>query len=275
MLLIDRVETVGAKQARGRNHVARLVIDPYHVTANSPFLLMAEDWFAKPGGFPTHPHRGMETVTYVVAGELHHADHTGAHGVLKAGDVQFMTAGRGVLHSELPGEEGVHTLQLWLNLPSALKRVQPRYAYVRCSDAPTVEAPGVLARVYAGKLGDETVPFGSTWPITFIHLTLEAGASYDLPIPGGDRCFAWLMEGAAQLGAARQVVARGNVAWASQSQPTSQAESLPIVADTQTELLICSSAPIDEPVAIGGPFVMNSDSEIAEAFADLEAGRFV
>ena len=275
MLLIDRVETVSARQVRGQNHAARLVIDPRNLSANSPFLLMAEDWFAIPGGFPTHPHRGMETITYVVAGELHHADHTGAHGVLKAGDVQFMTAGRGVLHSELPGDEGVHTLQLWLNLPSALKKVPARYACVRRSDAPTVVAPGVIARVYAGKLGDTAVPFGTTWPMTFIHLTLEAGASYNVPVPGGDRCFLYLMEGAAQLGAARHEIARGNVAWTAQSQPTSQAQLLPIVADTKTGLLICSSAPIDEPVAIGGPFVMNTDSEIAEAFVDLDAGRFI
>ena len=104
-----------------------MVIPPEDVAEHSPFLLMAEDWFAPPAGFPTHPHRGIETVTFVLAGELVHADHTGGTGRLGAGDVQFMTAGGGVMHSEMPGPGGVQSLQLWLNLPARLKRVAARY----------------------------------------------------------------------------------------------------------------------------------------------------
>ena len=106
-LSIRSVQAVGPPETRGPNHRARLVIPPERAAEHNPFLLMAEDWFAPPAGFPTHPHRGIETVTFVIAGELTHADHTGGTGRLRAGDVQFMTAGGGVMHSEMPGPEGV------------------------------------------------------------------------------------------------------------------------------------------------------------------------
>src|SRR5271157_5709097 len=135
-LTIKSVEAAGPPEARGPQHRARLVISPENVAEHSPFLLMAEDWFAPPAGFPTHPHRGIETVTFVVAGELTHQDHTGGAGRLSAGDAQFMTAGGGVMHSEMPGPGGVQTLQLWLNLPARLKRVKARYQNVLGPDAP-------------------------------------------------------------------------------------------------------------------------------------------
>ncbi len=141
-LAIRAVERSDVPQERGLNHRARLVVLPDNVAEHSPFLLMAEDWFAPPAGFPTHPHRGMETVTFVLAGELLHRDHTGGEGRLVAGDAQFMTAGGGVLHSEMPGPEGVRTLQLWLNLPARLKRTPAHYRDVRRVDASFVQGPG-------------------------------------------------------------------------------------------------------------------------------------
>src|SRR6516164_10061522 len=133
-LSIWSIESAGPPEARGPGHRARMAISPVRIPEHSPFILMAEDWFAPPAGFPTHPHRGIETVTFVLAGELLHEDHTGGKGRLGAGDAQFMTAGGGVMHSEMPGPNGVQTLQLWLNLPARLKMTPARYADLRRAD---------------------------------------------------------------------------------------------------------------------------------------------
>src|SRR5271157_4380550 len=194
-LTIKSVEPASPPQLKAHKHSARLVIGPDNVAEHSPFLLMAEDWFAPPAGFPTHPHRGIETVTFVLAGELLHKDHTGGEGRLMTGDAQFMTAGGGVLHSEMPGPQGVQSLQLWLNLPARLKRTPARYRDVRRSDAASVEARGAKARVYAGRLGDVVMPFASIWPMTLIDVTVDRDAALDVPVSGGERAFAYVVEG--------------------------------------------------------------------------------
>ena len=249
------------------------MIAPDRAPEHSPFLLMAEDWFAPPAGFPTHPHRGIETVTFVLAGDLLHRDHTGGAGSSSAGDAQFMTAGGGVMHSEMPGERGVQSLQLWLNLPARLKRARARYANVLRSEAPVFRRPGVEARVYAGRFDEAAVPHGSTWPLTMIDLSLEAGASVDLPVPPGERVFAYALKGEASLGADRRAVAEGDVAWGALSPGDDAQDLLPVQARSGARLLVCASPVIDEPIAMGGPFVMNTQEEIVEAFADLRAGR--
>jgi redox-sensitive bicupin YhaK (pirin superfamily) len=274
-LSIRSVDAASRRETRGPGHNARLVILPFHIDEHSPFLLMAEDWFAPPGGFPTHPHRGIETVTFVLAGELIHADHTGGTGHLSAGDVQFMTAGGGVMHSEMPGPDGVQTLQLWLNLPARLKRVKARYQNVMRADAPTYGREGVEARLYAGKLGDLSAPFASTWPMTLIDLKLEPGAAFDAPIPAGERAFAVVLDGQAELGAEKRSARAGDVAWAVPSSGAVGFDSLAAQASAAARVLIFASRIIDEPVAIGGPFVMNTREEILEAFADLRAGRLI
>ena len=184
-LSIQSIERAGRPEPRGPKHSARLVIPPENVAEHSPFLLMAEDWFAPPAGFPTHPHRGIETVTFVISGQMLHEDHTGGAGRLNAGDAQFMTAGGGVMHSEMPGPDGVRSLQLWLNLPATLKRTPARYKDVRAADAPTFRGEGVEARVYSGKLGDIVVPESSIWPLTMIDARLEAGSRFRRGCPGG------------------------------------------------------------------------------------------
>ena len=150
-LSIKTVEPAGRIQPRAPNHRARMVISPENVEEHSPFLVMAEDWFAPPAGFPTHPHRGIETVTFVLSGELIHGDHTGGAGRLHAGDAQFMTAGGGVMHSEMPGPEGVRTLQLWLNLPARLKRAKARYRDMLGANAPVHRRPGVEPDIEHGQ----------------------------------------------------------------------------------------------------------------------------
>ena len=139
---VTRIEAAAAPQRSSATHANRFVVPADRFETRSPFLMMMEDWFAPPAGFPTHPHRGMETVTLVLEGSLEHRDHTGGHGVLNAGDVQWMTAGRCVMHSEMPGPGGVHSLQLWLNLPAAQKMSRARYADQRAVDAPIISGDG-------------------------------------------------------------------------------------------------------------------------------------
>ncbi len=274
-LSIGSIETTGPPEARGPGHSARLVVPSAHIREHSPFLVMAEDWFAPPAGFPTHPHRGIETVTFVLDGELIHADHTGGAGRLNAGDVQFMTAGGGVMHSEMPGPGGVQTLQLWLNLPARLKRVAARYQDVRRSDAPVHVQEGVEARVYAGKLGDIVVPHASTWPMTLIDLNMDPGATFDAPVSAGQRAFAHVLGGQAALGAEKRQANAGDVVWAVPSSGGDGDDALSLSAVTASRVLLCASPIIDEPIAMGGPFVMNTRKEILEAFADLRAGRLI
>jgi redox-sensitive bicupin YhaK (pirin superfamily) len=256
---------------------ARLLIAPEQFEAHSPFLLMAEDWFAPPAGFPTHPHRGMETVTLVLEGEVQHADHTGAKGTLTAGDVQFMTAGHGVMHSKLPGPGGVHLLQLWLNLPARLKHVSARYADLRAGNVPVHSAPGVQARVYAGRWGDAAQPHGSTWPLSLFDLTIAAGTDIEVPVPTGERTFVVVLSGAVTLAGTDMVAPL--VAWLDNGPPpvpspgTSAQSPLMLHAAETSRVLVYASPVIDEPVVAHGPFVMNTRAEIEEAYADLRSGR--
>ena len=274
-LSIGSIEPAGPPEARGPGHNSRLVIPSERIPEHSPFLVMAEDWFAPPAGFPTHPHRGIETVTFVLDGELIHADHTGGAGRLRAGDVQFMTAGGGVMHSEMSGDGGVHTLQLWLNLPARLKRVKARYQNVLGSDVPAYRERGVEARLYGGKLGELSAPFATTWPMTLIDLRLEPGSAFEAPVPAGERAFALILEGEVALGADARPAKAGDVAWAAPSSGGDGFDRVTTQAAAAERLLIFASPIIDEPVAMGGPFVMNTREEIAEAFADLRAGRLV
>jgi redox-sensitive bicupin YhaK (pirin superfamily) len=212
----------------------------------------------------------METVTFVLEGGLQHKDHTGAQGDLGPGDVQFMTAGNGVLHSEMPAPGGVHSLQLWLNLPAARKRTPARYVERRGAEAPVRRAPGVEARVYAGRLGEISVPHGTTWPLTLIDLRLEPGAAFDLPIPAGDRTFAYVLSGEGTVGIERTAVGAESVVWPERSEGPAM---LPFAARDALRALVFASPPIDEPVVARGPFVMNTEAEVEEAYADYRAGR--
>src|SRR5215213_4338519 len=155
MKSISRVSRVIPRGPSSQVDNKQMVIGAEGWEATSPFLFLSEDWFGPAGGFETHPHRGMQTVTIVLEGALEHRDHTGAQGILNAGDVQWMTAGHGVLHSEMPHGE-VHTLQLWLNLPRAMKMIPARYQDQRLKDVPI----NGNVRVYAGKSGSVQQPHG-------------------------------------------------------------------------------------------------------------------
>jgi redox-sensitive bicupin YhaK (pirin superfamily) len=253
----------------------RAVVPPADFDRHSPFLLLMEDWFDSSGGFDTHPHRGFQTVTLVLDGELEHRDHTGAHGVLAQGDVQWMTAGRGALHSEMAHGSGVtHTLQLWLNLPARDKMIAASYRDQRLADVPVHRFAGGDVRVYAGTSGDVSSGHGSAWPMVLLDITLQEGAAYVATLPASYRAFVYLLQGDARLGARREAVTAGDVAWFDPGAGDGS-DTVTIEAVKPMRALLYASPPIDEPVAAHGPFVMNTMREVQQAFADFHAGRLV
>jgi len=274
----DRIEHPLELGASDQVQRKRLVLHSDDFAALSPFLRLSEDWFAAPGGFGPHPHRGMQTVTLVLDGALHHCDHTGTDGVLRQGDVQWMTAGRGVLHSEMPHErEPAHTLQLWLNLPARAKMIPAHYVDQRAATVPVRRDSGVERRIYAGNFDGVAQPHGSEWPMMFIDIAMEPGATCDQAIPAGYRGFLYVLAGKARIGADARVIAAPDVAWFEPTRGNSPAaiDTIPIVAEEAFRALLYAGPPIDEPVVAYGPFVMNSVEEIHQAFTDYQTGRLV
>ena len=267
---ISRVARVIPRGPTSQVQNKQLVVGAEGYAATSPFLFLSEDWFGLPGGFEEHPHRGMQTVTFILGGALEHRDHTGAHGILRAGDVQWMTAGHGVLHSEMPhGGEQAHTLQLWLNLPAKMKMIPARYQDQRLAEVPVRKLPGGEVRVYAGRSGDAAHGHGSDWPMWLLELRLQPGATLSQEVPQAHRGFVYVLEGGGEIGG--KPVKAGDVAW---FEPGG-GEELSFAARDPFRALVFSGPPIDEPVVAYGPFVMNTRQEIQQAFVDYQSGRLV
>jgi redox-sensitive bicupin YhaK (pirin superfamily) len=253
-----------------RNNI--VIGDMEHPSSTDPFIVLVEDWFSTVG-FDWHPHRGFETVTLVLDGALEHRDNTGGHGILRAGDVQWTTTGNGLLHSELALEgQPVHTLQLWLNLPAALKRVTPRYQDLRAADAPTISADGVTARVFAGTVQGRTGAAALYTPATLVDIELDADATFVHELPGEHRAFFYLVAGALTVGPNATPVTAGEVVW---FEPDGDGiTAVTMTATASSHLIAYSGEPIGEPIALGGPFVMNTEAEVLRAWVDLRAGLF-
>ena len=251
-----------------------LIIAPVDTARTDPFLALSEDWFSTPG-FEWHPHRGLETVTTVLGGVLEHGDNLGNAGTLEPGDVQWMTAGRGIIHRELAyRNEHAHTLQLWLNLPQRSKMVETRYQDVLADQRPRVTLPGVEIDVVSGTVAGVTGPALNHHPVQGAVVTLQPAAALDYALPGSHRLFAYVVSG--ELTVAGRLVTAGHTAW---SDPVRDADgSVLHLADEDrgrpAQVMLYSGEPIREPVAMGGPFVMNRRTEIEQAFVDFRAGRF-
>ncbi|RJQ69115.1 pirin family protein [Pseudonocardiaceae bacterium YIM PH 21723] len=230
-------------------------------------------------GAPWHPHRGFETVTYVMDGALEHADSTGGGGVITDGGTQWMTAGAGVLHSELPTQELVakggefHSIQLWVNLPKAQKWVPPRYQDIAPNDVSLLSSAdgGALVRVIAGSLsagGSVYAGPGQTYtPITLLHATIAPGAQLELPWPEEFNAMVYALNGSGTVGREAVGVDEGQLA------VFGHGSALTLRARDAWDVLILGGLPINEPVARYGPFVMNTREEIVQAFEDYQAGR--
>lgn len=244
-----------------------------------PFLLLdefgtdrAEDYIA---GFPEHPHRGFETVTYMLDGRMRHKDNHGNEGVLVPGSVQWMTAGRGLVHSEMPEQqEGrMRGFQLWVNLPARDKMTDPRYQEFAPERIPLLQpADGVAVKVIAGRVGDTDGPIAqpATDPV-YLDIALDAGAQWQYALPEGHNAFVYVYEGAAAIGDGddeRQVDAQELAVLAG-------GEVLKLRAGAAgTRAILVAGRPLREPVARYGPFVMNTKQEVMQAFVDFQEGKF-
>ena len=241
----------------------------------SPFLLLDEMGPANYGpgaavGAPWHPHRGFETVTYMLSGKMQHEDSAGNHGDLTPGDVQWMTAGRGIIHSEEPHEDFqktgglMHGFQIWVNLPAKDKMMEPRYQEIPSSQSPTIEKNGVWARVVAGQCMGVDSQIDTVIPITYIHLKMSPGSSLIQPINLGLNCMLYLFNGSVEISG--KGVKDGNLAL------LDDGSKINLVSQEGCELLILAGPEINEPIARYGPFVMNTRDEIIQAIDDYNNG---
>jgi redox-sensitive bicupin YhaK (pirin superfamily) len=262
-----------------------------------PFLLLddfrnenPDDYLA---GFPWHPHRGIETITYVLAGTVSHGDSLGNQGALGAGDVQWMTAGSGILHQEMPrgDQQGrMHGFQLWANLPSALKMTTPRYQDVSARDIPeVVDDDGTRVRVVCGSFWGKSGPVdGIAADPRYLDVSVPAGWRKTLPVETSRHAFAYVFEGAGTFRDASQPVEVrtdrvGPVAPAAPAEAANRSlvlfgsgdEVTVQAGDAGIRFLLVSGKPIEEPVAWYGPIVMNTEEQLRQAYAELHEGTFI
>jgi redox-sensitive bicupin YhaK (pirin superfamily) len=255
-------------------HRARRLIDGDDAAFSDPFLIMAEDWMPR-GSFALHPHRGIETVTFVIEGLLEHFDNAGHSGTIRADDAQWMTAGRGVLHEENPPLGAIaHTLQLWINLPAAQKMTEPRYQDLVAGAMPVRREAGVELRVFSGRSADVTSATLNHVPVTMLDVRIEPEARCNHDLPATDNAFVYVLEGQLKVGGAQKPVKSGQLAWLTRSDDQGPSELALTAEDAAARVLVFAGRPLREPVAFGGPFVMNTQAEIRQVFEDYRAGRF-
>jgi quercetin 2,3-dioxygenase len=236
----------------------------------------------EPKGTSWHPHRGFETVTYMIDGTFRHQDSNGGGGMITNGDTQWMTAGGGILHIEEPPEELVasgglfHGFQLWVNLPARMKMTTPRYQDIRAGQVALLSSPdgGALVRVIAGEVAGHGGPGVTHTPITLLHATLQPGAQLRLPWRRDFNALGYVLAGAGTVGQARRPVRVGQLA------VFGAGDTITLAADQRAQgpsegldVLVLGGQPIGEPVAAYGPFVMNTRAELVRAFEDYQAGR--
>ncbi len=242
-----------------------------------PFLMLdafrsddADDYIA---GFPDHPHRGFETVTYMLSGRMRHRDSAGNEGLLQNGSVQWMTAGRGVIHSEMPEQENgvMEGFQLWLNLPAQRKLCEPWYRDIAAADIPEYDtAQGASVRVIAGISNGVAgaMTREDTEPL-YLDLALQAGSTFATAIPSADNAFIYVYRGAAVI--AGKTVGEGRLGILDNNRA---ADGVVIHAAEATRLILIAGKPLGEPIVQYGPFVMNTQEQIYQAIADFREGRF-
>jgi len=242
-----------------------------------PFLMLdefgsenKEDYIA---GFPAHPHRGIETVTYMLAGEFEHKDSTGGEGRMKAGDIQWMKTGSGIIHSEMPAmKEGrLHGFQLWINMPAKLKKTKPEYMYIDSKEIPVHRDNDKNIKVIAGKFQNTEGPVRKH-NVEPIYFDVEIGSNklFKYNLPQTHNTFIYLIEGEIKIGEkSHDKITNSTLIILSRE------EKLKVLSVTKSKFLIISGKPIGEKIARGGPFVMNTKKEIVEAVQDYNNGTFV
>lgn len=278
--VINSVETL-----EGAGFLVRRPFPKSSFSEFDPFLLLDElgPIDLAPGeakGAPDHPHRGFETVTYILGGYLEHKDSVGNAGVLQPGDVQWMTAGAGVVHSEMPETTftrtggRLHGIQLWVNLPRPDKMMPPRYQEISASRIPSAQSEDglVIVRVIAGEALGKQAVIETRTPMVYLHYTLRPGASIFQPMPQEYNTFAYVLEGVGLFGADWERGEDGQmIIFAPDGETVAIAN--PEDAPAPLDLLLIGGVPLKEPVVRYGPFVMNTEAEIIQAIADYQTGR--
>jgi redox-sensitive bicupin YhaK (pirin superfamily) len=279
--------TTAPRGFEGEGFPVRRAFAGVDLRALDPFIhmdQMGEVEYApgEPKGTPWHPHRGFETVTYMIDGEMAHSDSNGGGGLIAGGDTQWMTAGAGILHIETPPEHLVmsgglfHGFQLWVNLPKTLKFAPPRYQDIRATSVGLLSSAdgGALLRLIAGELAGHAGPGSTHTPITLVHATVSPGASVSLPWRTDFNALAYVLGGRGTVGAERRPIEAGQLAvFGAGDTVTVAADAGQGSRNPQLDVLFLGGLPIREPVMMYGPFVMNTKAELVQAFEDYQAGR--
>jgi len=262
----------------GAGVLLRRSFGPRRSNEYDPFLLFDHFAFNDPAegpivGFPMHPHRGIETVTYMLDGSVHHRDSLGNAGLIGPGDVQWMTSGRGIMHEELPrrGPSGIIAgFQLWVNLPAALKMTKPRYQEVSASTIPTAQRAGATIRVVAGQVDNVLGPVTdiAANPI-YMDVSLAANSEFVHPVPRGHTALVYVFEGAGHFGDDDTPVSAVRLI------EFDDGDQIEVRSEQGVRFMLMAGAPFREPIAPYGPFVMNTNEEIQRALYELRNGTFI
>jgi redox-sensitive bicupin YhaK (pirin superfamily) len=268
------------KQREGGGFIVRRPVPTLGLDIVDPFLLIDEMGPVeyRPGeavGAPDHPHRGFETVTYVLSGEMEHEDSAGHRGALRPGDVQWMTAGAGIVHAEMPSErmreEGgrMHGFQIWVNLPARLKLTRPRYQEIPAAQIPEARTSDgrALVKVIAGEALGARAVIDTQTPIVYQDWSLKDGADVTVPIPADHQALVYVFEGAAQVGDHGKEVKEGQLAL------LGEGDAVRLRGAGGGRLLLLAGVPLREEVARYGPFVMNTEAELMDAVNDFRSGK--
>ncbi|MGQ0795494.1 MAG: pirin family protein [Nitrosopumilaceae archaeon] len=277
-------QVINAKTAtEGEGFLVHRAFPNHNLREFDPFLLLDEmgPMVSPPGeakGAPDHPHRGFETVTYMINGVFEHKDSQGHSGKLNPGDVQWMTAGSGVIHSEMPEKEfsqkggTLHGFQLWVNLPKKDKMMKPRYQDLPANKTPIVQNDGVKVKVIAGESMGKQAVIETRTPIMYLHFTLQPGAKVTQTIPQNYNAFVYVINGEGLFGNEQKPAHKEQVVLFEQD-GSEVAIKAPDDTKSPLDLLLIAGIPLGEPVARYGPFVMNTEEEIRQAILDYNSGK--
>lgn len=260
-------------QSEGRGARVRRSIGRPELKNFDPFLLLDEFQGTAPGGFPDHPHRGFETVSYMLGGSFRHEDFCGHSGIINAGDLQWMTAGRGIVHCEMPyGDTVSHGLQLWVNLSKEYKLVEPTYQELLCKNIPVVNKDGVTVKVIAGESMGVKSPVYTRTPTMYLDFVMNPGSHFTQAVPPGWNAFVYILSGLAKFGPpAEQHTGEPHCTLLLSNDGT----GLDVINDgnESCHFVLIAGRPINEPVVQHGPFVMNTKEEVEQAFRDYSSGK--
>lgn len=266
----------GDQVSDGAGVQLKRVIGSPQLNMLDPFLMFDAFGSDRPqeylAGFPPHPHRGFETVTYMLAGKMRHEDSAGNQGVIETGGVQWMTAGRGIIHSEMPEQEQglLAGFQLWVNLPAAEKMSEPRYQERTAEEIPVESHDnGIRIKVVAGQTdkGTKGVIDNPYVNPLYLHVALPAETGFEQHVADGDNSFIYVIDGQITIGDKQRPLKAGQLG------VLEQGEVVRLSTERGSEFLLVSGQPLKEPVARGGPFVMNTREQVEQAFADYREGR--